>query len=95
MIAVVKKAVIAGRWVYDGKQVVGNKACEQIDSLLPTLTLLGSRDGGWTRLYRSADRMVFWELTYPESHLHGGGAPRLESYSQDEVRANYPDLNFD
>jgi|GEM_PF-5131863 hypothetical protein len=42
-----------------------------------------------------AERMVLWELTYPESHMRGGSPPRLESYPIDEVRANYPDITFD
>jgi hypothetical protein len=91
----VKKTVIEGHWLFDGKRVTGDEACEQIDSLIPTLTFLASREGGWTRLFRDPDRTVFWELTYPQSEMHGGGPPRLESYSIEEVRAHYPDLGVD
>jgi hypothetical protein len=88
------KTVIEGKWIFDGKQVVGDAECNQIEALLPTLTLVGSRDGGWTRLYRGAVAGVYWQLTYPQSDMHGGGPPRLESYSVDEVRLNYPDLEL-
>jgi hypothetical protein len=88
------KTVIEGRWSFDGKRVIADSACAQIDSLLRTLLPVGSTDGGWTQLYRDADG-VFWELTYPHSELHGGGPPRLESYALDELRLKYPGMNLD
>lgn len=33
-------------------------------------------ESGWYVLYRHRDTGLFWELTYPQSHMHGGG-PRL------------------
>jgi Immunity protein 27 len=63
--------------------------------LLGSLVLIGSADGGWTRIYRDPNGGLFWELTYPHSEMHGGGPPRLESYSLDELRLKYPDLNVD
>jgi hypothetical protein len=90
----VEKTVIEGNWLFDGKQVVGDEGCKQIDAILPTLTFVASRDGGWARLYRDDELALFWELTYPQGELHGGGPPRLESYSLEEVRANYPQLNL-
>jgi hypothetical protein len=89
------KTIIEGHWSFDDKRVVGDAACEQIDALIPKFTFLASRDGGWTRLYRTRDCMVFWELTYPRSESHGGGPPRLESYSIGEVQARYPDVPVD
>jgi hypothetical protein len=91
----VKKIVIEGHWRFDGERVVGDMACKQIDSMLPTLTFIASRDGGWARLYRDSDGSVFWELTYPQGEMQSGGPPRLESYSRDEVRARYRDLCAD
>ncbi len=83
------KTVIEGKWFFGGKQVVADESCKQIDSMITASTFVASRDGGWARLYRAADGQ-FWELTYPQGEMHGGGPPRLESFSSDEVRANYP-----
>jgi hypothetical protein len=88
------KTVIEGKWTYDGKQVIADEACDQISTLLQACAHVGARDGGWTQLYRDANGGVFWELTYPRGEMHGGGPPRLESYSPDEVRARYPDLDI-
>ncbi|MCP5251672.1 MAG: hypothetical protein H6939_08145 [Burkholderiales bacterium] len=31
----------------------------------------------------------YWELTYPKSHMHGGGPPTLQRISKDEVYYRY------
>ena len=88
--AIMEKTVLEGNWIHDGKTIVGDGVCEQIERLLPGLTSIASREGGWTRLFRDPRSGEFWELTYPQSHLHGGGPPRLESLSLDQVHARYP-----
>jgi hypothetical protein len=77
-----------------GKSIVGDDACKQIEQVLPGLTSITSREGGWTKLFRDPRTGVFWELTYPQSHLHGGGPLRLESLSVDEVDARYPNADL-
>ena len=37
------------------------------------LQRLGDADGGWSVLFRDPEDGRLWELTYPESELHGGG----------------------
>ncbi|QOY91146.1 Imm27 family immunity protein [Paludibaculum fermentans] len=47
----------------------------------------------WRQLFRTAGSFncrPSWELTYPESHLHGGGPPKLTRLSLEEVRQPYP-----
>jgi hypothetical protein len=92
---VVVKMVIEGKWIFDGRKVVGDAACDEINSLVRTLIPLGSGDGGWSKLYRHADSGILWELTYPHGEMHGGGPPRLESLSENEARLKYPDVNLD
>ena len=87
-----KKTVLEGKWLVDGKQLVGDETCRKIDLFLTTLSRIASRDGGWTSLNRDPKDGSFWELTYPQSGMHGGGPPRLESYSSDAPRnyTSYP-----
>jgi len=40
------------------------------------LTEIEISEDGWTKRYQHTNGSV-WELTYPESHLHGGGPPKL------------------
>jgi len=39
-------------------------------------TKIGTSKDGWTTKYKANDGTI-WELSYPESHLHGGGPPKL------------------
>jgi hypothetical protein len=52
------------------------------------LSPIAERDGGWSRLFRDQDG-AFWELTYPNSELQGGGPRRLELLSEEAARACY------
>jgi hypothetical protein len=89
------KKVIEGKWIFEGQRVIADEACDEITSLLSKLLPCGSTEDGWTRFYRDAETGVFWELTYPQSGLHGGGPPRLESHSLDELRRKHPDGKLD
>jgi len=89
------KTVIEGKWTLDGQNVCGDAAWDEINSMLRTLTLIGSGDGGWSKLYRHPDSGTIWELTYPQGEMHGGGPPRLEALSDDEAGMRYPGLSLD
>jgi len=46
---------------------------------------------GWSALYQDPRDNRLWELTYPQSELHGGGAPRLAVVSPADADSRYPD----
>ncbi|PSQ68200.1 MAG: hypothetical protein BRD29_04400 [Bacteroidetes bacterium QH_2_67_10] len=58
----------------------------QLSEKLPRV---GIADGGWSSLHFDPDDGRLWELTFPESHLHGGGPPVLHVISQEEAREKY------
>ena len=53
------------------------------------LVQLDQREGGWTILYQDPSDGRFWELTYPESQMHGGGPPTLTELATEEVEGLY------
>ncbi|WP_394086234.1 Imm27 family immunity protein [Roseixanthobacter finlandensis] len=54
----------------------------EIDALLSTeLIHLAATEGGWRKLYRHRATGSFWELSYPQSEMHGGGPRRLRELS--------------
>lgn len=53
------------------------------------LKQVGSFDYGWDVLYVDQNDGRFWELSYPESGSHGGGAPRLTTISPQQARVKY------
>ena len=90
----IEKTVLEGSWLFDGIQVKPDKTCARIEGMIQQFKRLTSRDEGWTVLYVDSLSGDFWELSYPQSNLHGGGPPRLERRSADEVSARYPELGM-
>jgi hypothetical protein len=77
-----ERKVIVGRWEEKDGQVVANQECRIIQHLIAEhLIKIGQRDGGWTNLYFDPTNGIFWEGTYPMSHMHGGGPPLLRQQS--------------
>jgi hypothetical protein len=62
-------------WEYrDGKVVAAGDAALIDDWLATKLDEVRTRD--WRILYQHRDTGQYWELSYPQSEMHGGG-PRL------------------
>ena len=60
----------------DGKMVAEGD-CEAINELLGSLDRVTDGCGGWAILHLHRNTGQFWELTYPQSEMHGGGPRRL------------------
>ncbi len=68
---------IIGKWTFHNGKVIADSNCKIIESMIESkLTKIESSVDGWTVKYRGNDNSI-WELTYPESHLTGGGPPKL------------------
>lgn len=73
-----EETVLEGTWRWDGVTVVPSPECARIEALVTSaLRLVAKSPDGWDCLFRDPGDERYWELTYPESHLHGGGPPRL------------------
>lgn len=81
---------LIGSWgVVDGS-VVQDSVCERIQSLTDSYFEQIVVDGdNWSAWYRNPDDNSYWELTYPQSHMHGGGPPALQRVSDDYASRNY------
>lgn len=81
---------VRGEWLADGKQVVGDAACERIEWLVSSrLERLASNSSGWETLYRDPTDGRLWEHTYPQGGWHGGGPPALRTISASEAESKY------
>jgi hypothetical protein len=49
----------------------------------------GITHGGWEQLYQDPRDGRYWELSFPEGSLHGGGPRRLTCMSEAAARAKY------
>jgi hypothetical protein len=84
---------IVGEWLEKDGQVVANQECRIIQHLIADhFVRAGSREGGWTALFRDPTDGSLWELTYPHSERHGGGPPTLTQLTDQEARELYGHL---
>ena len=68
---------LIGKWVFKDAKIVADSICELIETMIKNdLTEIETSENEWTKRYQHTDESI-WELTYPESHLHGGGPPKL------------------
>jgi len=54
-----------------------------------SLVELGSDESGWFRLFQDPNDLRYWELFFPNSEQHGGGAPALQNISIDAAKKRY------
>lgn len=50
---------------------------------------IATDESGWIILYQDPTDFRYWELSYPESELQGGGAPLLQIISFKEASSKY------
>ncbi len=83
---------LRGNWlVQTDRSVVADVNEKRIEWLTKhRLQRLGRDLSGWETLYRDPLDGRLWELTYPQSELHGGGPRRLHVLSRDEATTKYP-----
>jgi hypothetical protein len=81
--------LIGGEETIEG-EVVDDSVSRRIEGLVATvLRRIGSSADGWNTLYLDPEDGRFWEYSYPQSHMHGGGPPALKCLSNEEVRSRY------
>lgn len=87
------EAMLKGKWLLAGSSVVADNTSLRIEYLTSNvLSLVTIDDSGWVSLYRDPQDLRYWELSYPESDEHGGGAPILRCVNDVEIRARWGQL---
>ena len=84
--------LLTGSWIAENGRVRGDGACERIDWLLDHHLLRvadSPQSGGWETLYQDPDDGRYWERSYPQSHLHGGGPPELRVLPAEHAKQKY------
>lgn len=83
---------LIGDWIVSGAKVEGDETCKRIKWLVAgKLQEVTTDASGWDILYRDPVDGRYWELTYPQSHMHGGGPPRLTNLSLKQAKTKYGD----
>lgn len=83
---------IKGDWVFVDGKIVGDSNCKRIEWLIHhSLQKVGVSiaAGGWETLYRDPEDGRYWEHTYPQSEMQGGGPPSLRVIASDRINDKY------
>ena len=83
---------LTGKWIKAEGRVEGDATTKRVIWLTSKILekiALSKENGAWETLYRDRNDGRYWELTYPQSWLHGGGPPRLGCISKEEARTKY------
>lgn len=75
-------------FVLKGSKIVAAGDAARIDAMLrDELVKVADAEGGWTVLYQHKTTGTFWEVSYPNSGMHGGGPRQLVELSEESARA--------
>ncbi len=83
---------LAGNWITDGDEIISDVTTERIEWIIANqfMQIAVSKEyGAWETLFRDRKSEKYWERTYPQSHLHGGGPPMLRRIPKAEAMAKY------
>lgn len=83
---------LTGSWIEENGKVCGDAISERIDWLLAhhlRKVVDSPQWGAWETLYQDPNDGRYWERTYPQGDLHGGGPPELRCLSAEEARQRY------
>jgi hypothetical protein len=83
---------LVGNWLVVEGKVIGDITCRRIDILISDY-LEKVAGGGWETLYRDPQDNRYWELTYPQGEMHGGGPPRLIHLPSSVAKEKYKIIN--
>src|SRR5690349_15522094 len=83
---------LVGEWIEENGQTRADVVCERIDWLtshhLKKITI-SKKWGAWETLFQDPDDGRYWEQTYPQGEMQGGGPPALSCISKEEAQKKY------
>ncbi len=79
---------LVGQWIQQGTSVISDGTCTRIKSLIGSY-LVKVAGSGWESLFQDPNDLRYWELTYLQSYMHGGGPPSLQFLSNENAIAKY------
>ncbi len=86
-----RESMIEGGYTYVGGILEFDANALRIEWLIEnSLKKVTTDTSGWYILYQDLTDKRYWELSYPQSELHGGGAPRLEYINIEKAKLKYP-----
>jgi immunity protein 27 of polymorphic toxin system len=79
---------LIGHWLVENGRAGSDAICNRIE-WLTTHHFRKIAGGGWETLFQDPDDARYWERTYSQSEMHGGGPPALKCISREEAQNKY------
>lgn len=77
---------LVGEWVFQNGEIIENSVAKRINLLKDNYLIKVTTDkSGWNTLYQDPEDKRYWELTYRDSELQGGGAPLLTNITKEDA----------
>ena len=83
---------IVGKWVLKGSEIDGDEGCKRVEKLVGGYlqhVAFSPQFGAWETLFRDPTDGRYWERTYYEGHMHGGGPPSLRVLDKQTAEQKY------
>jgi hypothetical protein len=81
---------LVGTWLQEHGKVRGDISCQRIKWLTENhLHKLKVAGGGWETLFQDPDDKRYWEQTYPQGEMQGGGPPKLQAITDQQAKMKY------
>ncbi len=72
------ETILAGQWILRDNALVADEVSTRVNWLIANYLLrISCSADGWTVFYKDPKDERLWELSYPQSAMHGGGPPTL------------------
>jgi hypothetical protein len=84
--------LLTGKWLIEDGRPCRDLVCERIEWLIAHYlqkVAVSPESGAWETLYRDPDDGRYWERTYPQGYMHGGGPSQLKCVTSQEARKKY------
>jgi hypothetical protein len=83
---------LVGQWIAEGRTVRGDEVCHRIRWLVAERLkkiAISKEYGAWETLFQDPSDGRYWEQTYPQSEMHGGGPPKLLMLKPEQAKTKY------
>jgi hypothetical protein len=79
---------LVGKWIFRDNQTTADATTDRIHWLMKN-SLTKVADANWSNLWQDPADSRYFELTFPEGQMHGGGPPKLSHLTEKEARRKY------
>lgn len=81
---------LKGQWIFEAGIMKEDEVAKRIKWLITnSLKKIGNDSTGWETLYQDISDGRYWEHTYGQSDMHGGGPPSLILLTDQEAKLKY------